>query len=63
MCAAAARRVTIVGDANGDGFPDLYATTAAGALEFFPGTAGGHFGHGVTVSGTGIDWSQVVSIA
>lgn len=55
--------LTIAGDANGDGVPDLYATTAAGGLDFFPGTGAGHFGIPAPVTGTGIDWSTVSSIA
>jgi hypothetical protein len=33
--------VTSIGDTNGDGVPDLYATAAAGGLVFIPGSVVG----------------------
>lgn len=50
-------------DANGDGIPDLYATTASGGLVFIPGETGGGFGSPVTVSGTKTNWSKVTGLA
>jgi YVTN family beta-propeller protein len=53
--------ITTIGDANGDGVPDLYATTA-GALVFIPGIHGGGFGTPVPVPGTRTDWQDVTGI-
>lgn len=55
--------LTVVGDANGDGFPDMYGVTADGTLNFVPGKAGGHFGKAKPVSGTGLDWSTITGLA
>jgi hypothetical protein len=55
--------LTVVGDANGDGFPDMYGVTARGGLDFVPGAAGGHFGKAVPVAGTGLNWSAVNGLA
>jgi FG-GAP-like repeat len=54
--------ITSIGDANGDGVPDLYATTAAGGLVFIPGISGGGFGKPVPVTGTRTNWLDVTSI-
>ena len=35
------RRVTSVGDASGDGHPDVLATDAAGTLWLYPGNGSG----------------------
>lgn len=55
--------ITTIGDANGDGIPDLYATTSAGGLVFIPGLRGGGFGRPVPVTGTGTNWKLVTAIA
>jgi len=55
--------MTSIGDANGDGIPDLYATTASGGLVFIPGVTGGGFASPVTVSGTKTNWSKVTGLA
>lgn len=55
--------VTSVGDANGDGLPDLYAVTKDGGLAFLPGTAGGGFGPAQLLTTSGIDWTQVAQLA
>jgi hypothetical protein len=55
--------ITSIGDANGDGIPDLYATTPAGGLVFIPGQSGGGFGRPAPVTGTGTDWKLVTAIA
>jgi FG-GAP-like repeat len=61
--AAAYPLMTSIGDTNGDGIPDLYATTASGGLVFIPGVTGGGFGSPVTVSGTKTNWSKVTGLA
>lgn len=61
--AAAYPLLTVVGDANGDGRPDMYGVTADGGLRFFPGRPGGRFGAGVSLSGTGLDWAAVGGLA
>src|SRR5580700_7352285 len=55
--------ITCIRDANGDGIPDLYATTAAGGLVFIPGLKGGGFGTPVPVTGTGTNWNSVTAIS
>jgi hypothetical protein len=55
--------VTSIGDANGDGLPDLYATTASGGLVFIPGVSGGGFGTPVAVTGTKTNWANVTGLA
>jgi hypothetical protein len=55
--------VTSIGDANGDGVPDLYATTASGGLVFIPGLGGGGFGTPVAVTGTKTNWANVTGLA
>lgn len=56
--------MTSVGDANGDGIPDLYATTAHGNLVFIPGRKGGlSFGRPVATIGTNTDWKLIRAIA
>jgi hypothetical protein len=57
------RLIVSVGDANGDGTADLYAVTKAGSLVFVPGGPGNTFGSPVTLTTTGIDWTQVTSLA
>jgi hypothetical protein len=54
--------MTSIGDANGDGVPDLYATTSAGGLVFIPGIRGGGFGTPVPVPGTATDWTDVTGL-
>jgi hypothetical protein len=55
--------VTSIGDANGDGLPDLYATTASGGLVFIPGVSGGGFGTPVAVTGTKTNWANATGLA
>ena len=55
--------VTSIGDANGDGVPDLYATTASGGLVFIPGLSGGGIGAPAAVTGTKTNWSHVTGVA
>ena len=55
--------MTSIGDANGDGIPDLYATTASGGLVFIPGVTGGGFGSPVAVGGTKTNWAKVTGLA
>ncbi|BBB01218.1 hypothetical protein RVR_8507 [Actinacidiphila reveromycinica] len=55
--------LTVVGDANGDGFPDMYGVTAHGELDFVQGKAGGHFGKPVCLSVSGLDLSTVNALA
>jgi hypothetical protein len=57
------RLITSVGDANGDGHPDLYAVTSSGQLVFFPGNANGGFDAPRPVATSGIDWSQATQLA
>ena len=57
------RLIVSVGDANGDGTADLYAVTKAGSLVFIPGGPNDTFGSPVTLTTTGIDWTQVTSLA
>ncbi len=54
--------MTSIGDANGDGVPDLYATTAGGGLVFIPGASGGVFGTPAAVTGTKTNWGNVTSL-
>lgn len=54
--------ITCIGDANGDGIPDLYATTAAGGLVFIPGLKGIGFSTPQPVRGTGTNWNDVTAI-
>jgi hypothetical protein len=56
-------QITSIGDANGDGFPDLYAVTRSGGLAFLPGTADGGFGPAQLLKTSGIDWTQVAQLA
>lgn len=58
--AAAYPRILSVGDANGDGVPDLYAATKHGALKFFAGLTGGGFAPAVGAHGA-LDWTTVIS--
>ncbi|MFI0938615.1 FG-GAP repeat domain-containing protein [Streptomyces sp. NPDC021020] len=53
-------RVLSTGDADGDGVPDLYATTGHGGLKFFAGLPGGGFAPAVGAHG-GLDWTTVVA--
>jgi hypothetical protein len=55
--------ITSIGDANGDGTPDLYATTSVGGLVFIPGISGGGFATPVTVKGTKTNWTNITGIA
>jgi hypothetical protein len=57
------RLITSVGDANGDGHPDLYAVSSSGQLVFFPGNANGGFDAPRPVATSGIDWSQATQLA
>jgi hypothetical protein len=55
--------ITTMGDANGDGVPDLYATTSSGGLVFVPGVSGGGFGTPVPVKSTPTNWKDITGIA
>ena len=55
--------LTSVGDANGDGYPDLYATTSGGTLVFIPGLKGGRFGSPLATTGTRTRWRHITAIA
>lgn len=56
-------RITSIGDANGDGFPDLHAVSKDGRLAFLPGTADGNFAPALLLPTSGIDWPQVAQLA
>ncbi|WP_037908325.1 FG-GAP repeat domain-containing protein [Actinacidiphila yeochonensis] len=60
---AAYPMLTVAGDADGDGFPDMYGVTAQGTLNFIPGEADGRFGEAQPISGTGLDWSTITALA
>lgn len=55
--------ITCIGDSNGDGLLDLYATTASGGLVFIPGLPSGGLGTPVPVTGTGTNWKDITAIA
>lgn len=53
-------QIRTVGDADGDGRPDLWATTSGGDLLFHSGTSGGGLGPATTVGSGG--WTSVVRL-
>jgi hypothetical protein len=57
------RLLASVGDVNGDGIPDLYAVRAKGGLVLLPGQHNGSYGAPVGLATSGIDWSQVATLA